>query len=108
MAGVKRSGRGGPRSGSGRPRGTGGPPEAVRRNRVVVMLTDVELAALHRLAKSKALPLGTVAYELVRRALQRVARSIAVIGFLGLVTHSPVARASLDLLMVPVGYPANI
>lgn len=56
----------------GRPPGTGGPPESVRRNRVVVMLTDAELATLHRLAESRELPLGTVAYQLLVRSLRRV------------------------------------
>jgi len=48
-----------------------GPPEDVRRNRIVVMLTDGELAKLHRLAGEKDLPLGTVAYEFVARGLSR-------------------------------------
>lgn len=48
-----------------------GPPEAVRRNRVTVLLTDAELAQLHRLAESSGQPLGTVAYEFVRRGLAR-------------------------------------
>ena len=52
----------------GRPRK---PVEESRRNRVVVMLTDAELARLHRLADEKGLPFGTVAYELVARALIR-------------------------------------
>jgi len=68
MAAVKRTGRGGPRPGSGRPRR---PVAEVRRNRVVVMLTDAELATLHRLADEKGLPFGTVAYEIVARALAR-------------------------------------
>lgn len=55
----------------GRPRGSGGPPETIRRNRVVVMLTDGELTKLQRLAEAKGLPLGTVAYEFVGRALAR-------------------------------------
>ena len=68
MTAVKRTGRGGPRPGSGRPKG----PEAeVRRNRVAIMLTDAELAKLHRLAERKDLPLGTAAYEIVARALGR-------------------------------------
>jgi hypothetical protein len=46
-------------------------PEEARRNRVVVMLTDGELAKLHRLAEEKTLPLGTVAYEFVARGLAR-------------------------------------
>lgn len=55
----------------GRPKGSGGPPEKVRRNRVVLTVTDAELEKLHRLAKSKSLPLGTTAYEIVARALRR-------------------------------------
>jgi len=68
MMGVKKSGRGGPRRGAGRPKG---PEEEVRRNRVVVMLTDAEMAKLHQLAEAKALPLGTVAYQIVARGLAR-------------------------------------
>ena len=55
----------------GRPRGTGGPPETIRRNRVVVLLTDGELVKLHRLAGERSLPLGTAAYELIARSLAR-------------------------------------
>ncbi len=66
MTAVKRTGRGGPRPGSGRPRGPAG---AVRRNRVVIMLTDSELAKLHRVAEAKDLPLGTVAYQIVATSL---------------------------------------
>ena len=47
------------------------PSEQVRRNRVVVMLTDAELATLHRLADARAKPLGTVAYELLSKAMRR-------------------------------------
>lgn len=43
----------------------------MRRNRVVVMLTDAELATLHRLAEAREMPLGTVAYEWVAKALRR-------------------------------------
>jgi len=42
-----------------------------RRNRVVIMLTDAELATLNRIAKSSDLPLGTIAYEIVGRSLAR-------------------------------------
>lgn len=45
--------------------------EDARRNRVVIMLTDVELATLNRIAKASVLPLGTAAYEIVGRALAR-------------------------------------
>ena len=55
----------------GRPKGSGGPPERVRRNRVVIMLTDAELTKLHRLADEKALPIGTLAYAVFAKALAR-------------------------------------
>jgi hypothetical protein len=42
----------------------------VRRNRVVVTLTDSELATLARLAADRGLPLGTMLYQLVKRNLQ--------------------------------------
>lgn len=48
-----------------------GPPENVRKNRAVVMLTDSEIAKLNELAKSAGKPVGTVAYELLSRALKR-------------------------------------
>jgi len=47
------------------------PAEELRRNRVVIMLTDAELAKLHRLADERALPLGTVAYSVFAKALTR-------------------------------------
>jgi hypothetical protein len=66
--GVRRTGRGGPRPGSGRPKG----PEAdLRRNKVAFMVTDAELAKLQRLASERVLPVGTVVYEIVERALRR-------------------------------------
>lgn len=70
---VRRRGMwGGPRKGAGRPPGTGpGPSPDSRRNRVVVMLTDQELAKLRDLADERDLPLGTAAYEIVARALGR-------------------------------------
>jgi hypothetical protein len=43
----------------------------VRHNRVVILLSDVDLAKLHRLANDRGLPPGTVAYEIVERALRR-------------------------------------
>ena len=67
MAAQKRSGR----KRMGRPRGSGGPPEKVRRNRIVVMVRDEQLATLHRLADSRGLPLGTIAFELLDKALRR-------------------------------------
>ncbi len=68
MASVRRKGRGGPRPGSGRPKG---PVAAVRRNRVVVLLTDDELSKLEEIAEKRGLPIGTAAYEIVGRALAR-------------------------------------
>lgn len=67
MASVK-TGRGGARPGSGRPKGS---DETVRRNRVVVMLTDGELQKLRDWADERSIPVGTVAYEVVARALKR-------------------------------------
>lgn len=60
-----------PRKGAGRKPGGGGPVTVIRRNRVVVMLTDGELANLRRVAEGRELPLGTVAHEFVARALTR-------------------------------------
>lgn len=68
MAAVRRTGRGGPRPGAGRPRGPSG---EVRRNRVVLLLTDSELSKLECLARERDLPIGTAAYEIVGRALAR-------------------------------------
>ena len=48
-----------------------GPPEKLRRNRVVAMVTDAELAKLHRLTDDKDLPLSTIVYEILARALKR-------------------------------------
>ena len=55
----------------GRPKGTGGPPEKVRRNRVVLMLTDAEFAKLNTLAEKADRPMGTEAYALFSSALKR-------------------------------------
>ena len=52
----------------GRPRK---PVAEAKRNRITVTLTDAELMKLHRLAEKKGSPLGTVAYEIVARALAR-------------------------------------
>ena len=65
MAGMKRE-RG--RKRVGRPRL---PLEEARRNRVVIMLADADLAKLDRMAEQQNLPLGTVAHEIVTRALSR-------------------------------------
>ena len=68
---VRKTGRGCPRRGSGWPKGSGKPAPEVRRNRLVVMLTDAELAALNAWAREGALPAGTAAYEVPERALRR-------------------------------------
>lgn len=63
---------GGKRVGAGRPKGSGtGPSPDSRRNRVAIMLTDVELVALERVAKKRKLPVSTLAYQLLARGLQR-------------------------------------
>ncbi len=61
-------GRGGRREGAGR---KPGPRSKVRHNRVVILLTDAELKALQRRARQRKLPMGTLAYELVAKALRR-------------------------------------
>ncbi len=55
----------------GRPPGTGKPPEEVRSNRVVVMLNQVELETLERIADENDAPLGTTAYRILARTLRR-------------------------------------
>jgi hypothetical protein len=72
MGARKKMSWGGPRKGAGRKPGGGGPVELIRRNRIVVMLRDDELAKLRRLADERNLPLGTVAYEFVARGLARL------------------------------------
>ena len=68
----RRDRRGGSRPGAGRPKGSGHKAsEDVRRHRVVILLSDIELSKLERLAKKRELPLGTAAYEIVVRALRR-------------------------------------
>ena len=47
------------------------PLEQLRRNRIVVMLTDGELAKLHRIAEQEGLGLGTVAHALLAKLLER-------------------------------------
>jgi hypothetical protein len=47
------------------------PAEQVRRNRVIVMVTDRELAALRRRARAAGLPVGTLAYRLLAPRLHR-------------------------------------
>jgi hypothetical protein len=65
---VKKTGRGGPRPGAGRPRR---PSEEIQRNRVVVLLADAEFEKLERWADERRLALGTLAREIIERALRR-------------------------------------
>lgn len=66
----KKGSWGGRRPGAGRPKGSGkGPSPDSRRNRVAVMLTDVELKSLRSQAKKKGLPVSTVAYAHVAKSL---------------------------------------
>lgn len=74
MAAKMKAGRGGPRKGAGRKPGSGAPAETVRRNRVVVMLRDEELAALETIARAEDRPLGTMLYRLVAPLLRRRGR----------------------------------
>ncbi len=67
----KQSGWGGARPGAGRPSGTGN-PESARRNRVVVMVTDRELAHLKRMADREEIPLATWAYEVLARGMKQM------------------------------------
>ncbi len=60
--------RGGQRPGAGRPR-----REDARRRRVAVLLRDEEFAELDRLATAEALPLGSVARDLVVGGLRHAA-----------------------------------
>lgn len=66
------AGRKGKRPRLGRPPG---PPEQVRRNRLVLTLRDADLDALRRIADERAMPVGTVAYQILARGLGRVRRS---------------------------------
>ena len=69
---AKKSSWGGRRPGAGRPRGSGrGPSAEARINRVVVMLSTAELKILERVARKQKLPVGTAAYQIVSRFLQR-------------------------------------
>jgi hypothetical protein len=71
VAVSRMKGRGGVRAGAGRPLGSGGPPELVRRNRVVVMLSDAEFETMQAIAQEREVPVGTAAYEILARALKR-------------------------------------
>jgi hypothetical protein len=71
MKAKKKSTWGGKRNGAGRPVGSGsGPSPDSRRNRVAVMFTDDELAKLQQRAKTKRLPVATVAYNSIKRSLR--------------------------------------
>lgn len=70
--GKKKLGWGGRRPGAGRPKGSGkGPSPDSRKNRVAVMFTDSELAKLRVLAKKQRIPVATVAYRMIERAVKR-------------------------------------
>ncbi len=62
---------GGRRLGAGRKPGSGRPKEEVRRNRLMVSVTDQELAALRRLAAKRGLPPATLVYRIVAGWLRR-------------------------------------
>jgi len=47
------------------------PPESVRRNRVVVLVTDGELALLRTISEAWKRPVGTVAHEILAKGLRR-------------------------------------
>ena len=69
-AAKKKGTWGGRRPGAGRPKGSGkGPSPDSRRNRVAVMLTDVELKSLRGQARKKGLPVSTVAYQHISKSL---------------------------------------
>ncbi len=63
---------GGRRKGAGRRPGSGRPKEQVRRNRLMISLTDAELRKLKELADHEKLPVGRVAYGFVARGLKRL------------------------------------
>ena len=62
---------GGRRPGAGRKPGSGQPKEKIRRNRLMVSVTDQELAALQRLAAKQGIPPATLVYRIVAGCLQR-------------------------------------
>ena len=71
MAGRKKTRSwGGQRSGAGRKPGSGRPKEHIRRNRLMISLTDDELTSLRRMAEQRGLPTGTLAYQIVARVLR--------------------------------------
>ena len=72
MARTKKSGWGGSRRGAGRPKGSGsGPSPNACVNRIAVMLTNVELAKLERIAKRKKMRVSTLAYRLLADGLRK-------------------------------------
>jgi DNA invertase Pin-like site-specific DNA recombinase len=69
---AKKGTWGGRRPGAGRPKGSGkGPSPDSRRNRVAVMLTDVELRTLRGVARKQGIPVSTAAYRFIARSLGR-------------------------------------
>ena len=71
-AAKKKGTWGGRRPGAGRPKGSGtGPSPNSRRNRVAVMFRDTELKTPAAMAKRQKVPVATVAYQIVERALKR-------------------------------------
>ncbi len=68
MAAVRKGKRGGARKGAGRKPAE---PGSVRRNRVVVLLVDADFEALQRQAAQRDVPVGTMAHELLSKALRR-------------------------------------
>jgi hypothetical protein len=55
----------------GRPRR---PTETLRRNRVVTMVTDVELEQLAELADKQNMPLSSIVHQILTRYLRRTSR----------------------------------
>ena len=51
-----------------------GPPENVRRHRIAATFTDAERRQLEALAAERSVPVGTLIYAWVRRALRRATR----------------------------------
>lgn len=70
-AAKKKGAWGGARRGAGRPKGSGsGPSPDSRRNRIAIMLSDVELRSLLAIARAKDLPPSTAAYSLLKHKLR--------------------------------------
>ena len=75
MSVKKRTQWGGARPGAGRPKGSGsGPSPHARRNRIAVMVSDMELERLETLARLAGKPVATVAHEIVASGLRRKTR----------------------------------